>query len=224
MKRPPPGARMPSIEFVTRFAPLRPLEGCNSILAHQAEDLFALWEAWESEAGTECATPFWAIAWPAAVVLARHILKQKHLVAGKMVLDLGCGGGIVGIAAAHAGASRVIANDIDPAALEIAQRNFAANEVSIETCPLNLVEEHDYRGADIVFVADLFYHRTASAALVAYLRQARKNGITVLIADGNRPFTPATGITVVMQETVPVSMEIEGVPHRVVRLLALAEE
>jgi predicted nicotinamide N-methyase len=215
---------IPSDECITRFAPLRPVEGCDRIIAHQADDLFALWEAWESEAGAQCATPFWAIAWPAAVVLARHILMHRHCVAGKTVLDLGCGGGVAGIVAARAGARRVIANDIDPVALEIARRNAAANRVSIETCPCNLVEEHDYRGAEVIFVADLFYHRTASAALIAYLRQARKNSISVLIADGNRPFAPATGISVVMQETVPVSMELEGVPLREVRLLALADD
>ena len=215
---------MPSDEFIAKFAPLRPVEGCDSIITHQAEDLFALWEAWEAEACEQCATPFWAIAWPAALVLARHILKHRHLVAGKTVLDLGCGSGLAGIAAARSGAHRVIANDIDPVALEIAQRNAAANAVSLETCTTNLTETPGVCTADIILVADLFYHRTASAALVAFLRQAQKKGAAVLIADSNRPFTPATGITVLMQETVPVSMELEGVPHREVRLLVLADD
>lgn len=213
-----------SDELVDKWAPLCPVKGCESILVHQTEDLFALWEAWETEAGGQCATPFWAIAWPAATVLARHILRHKHLVAGKTVLDLGCGCGVVGIAAAKAGAVRIIANDIDPVALEIVRRNAAANAVSLEPCPFDLTEKQDDSTVDIIFVADMFYHRTASAALVAFLRQAQKKGTAVLIADSNRPFTPDTGITVMMQETVPVSMELEGVPHREVRLLALADD
>ena len=215
---------MLSDEFVATFAPLRPVKGCECIFVHQTEDLFALWEAWEAETGGQCATPFWAIAWPAATVLARHILKHKHLVAGKTVLDLGCGGGVAGIAAAQAGAGRIIANDIDPVALEIARRNAAANTVSLEPCPFDLTEKQAAIMVDIILVADMFYHRTASAALVAFLKQAQKKGADILIADGNRPFTPAIGITVLMQETVPVSLELEGVSHREVRLLTLTDD
>jgi predicted nicotinamide N-methyase len=220
----PSGARPPSPKFIAEFAPLGPVDGCDSIIAHQSEDIFALWEAWEKKAGRQCPTPFWAVAWPAAMVLARHILNNPGLVSGKTVLDLGCGGGLAGIAAARAGARAVIANDIDPVALEIARRNAAANRVSLQTSSLNLTHNREAATADVILVADLFYHRTTSAALLEYLRQEQRRGAVVIIADGNRPFTPVTGITVLMQETVPVSMEIEGVPHRNVRLLSLRAE
>jgi predicted nicotinamide N-methyase len=106
-------------------------------------------------------------------------------------------------------------------ALEIARRNAEANAVRLDICPLNLTENQGTFRADLILVADLFYHRTASAALLEYLRREQKRGAEVIIADGNRPFTPATGITILMQEIVPVSMELEGVPHREVRLLSL---
>ena len=48
--------------------------------------------------------PYWAFAWAAGQGLAQHILLNPELVAGKRVLDFGCGSGIVGIAAAKAGA------------------------------------------------------------------------------------------------------------------------
>jgi predicted nicotinamide N-methyase len=200
------------------------VEGCGGIVAHQADDLFALWEAWERECGGICATPYWASVWPAAIVLARHILGHPELVLEKTVLDLGCGGGVAGIAAAQAGAYRVIANDIDLIALEIAKNNFAANRVCIETCAHNLVDASVRLPVDLILVADLFYHRTAANSLSAFLRMARKNGTQVLIADGNRPFAPATGIHLISREMVPVSMELEGVPHREVKLLALVNE
>ena len=47
--------------------------------------------------------PYWAFAWAAGQGLAQHILLNPELVAGKRVLDFGCGSGIVGIAAAKAG-------------------------------------------------------------------------------------------------------------------------
>lgn len=49
---------------------------------------------------------------------------------GLSVLDLGCGSGILAIAAAKLGASQVIAVDIDPVAAQITAENAAINGVS----------------------------------------------------------------------------------------------
>jgi ribosomal protein L11 methyltransferase len=46
------------------------------------------------------------------------------------VLDLGCGSGILGIAAAKLGASRVLALDVDPHAVRAARENAEANGVT----------------------------------------------------------------------------------------------
>lgn len=213
--------QLPSEKVLAKLAPLQPVPGCGGIVAHQSEDLYSLWEAWEAESGRECPTPFWAITWPAALVLARHLLRNTVLIKNKTVIDIGCGGGVASIAAVRGGAKRVIANDIDPAALIIAERNFAANNVMVETCNRNLANDTGDINADIVLVSDLFYHRSSSEALLSYLLCAQKKGVTVLIADSNRPFTHSTGVTLIAQETVPVSMELEGVAHREVRLLAL---
>jgi ribosomal protein L11 methyltransferase len=51
-------------------------------------------------------------------------------VSGKTVVDYGCGSGILGIAAALKGATRVVCVDNDPQALEATQDNAARNEVS----------------------------------------------------------------------------------------------
>jgi ribosomal protein L11 methyltransferase len=50
--------------------------------------------------------------------------------AGKTVLDFGCGSGILGIAALRLGAGRVIAIDHDPQALEATRANALANGVA----------------------------------------------------------------------------------------------
>lgn len=48
---------------------------------------------------------------------------------GASVLDYGCGSGILAIAAAKLGASRVVGSDIDPQALQAARANSEANAV-----------------------------------------------------------------------------------------------
>lgn len=47
--------------------------------------------------------------------------------AGKVVFDIGCGSGILGIAAALLGATRVHCTDLSPAALDAARANVAVN-------------------------------------------------------------------------------------------------
>lgn len=53
-----------------------------------------------------------------------------HEVAGKTVLDYGCGSGVLGIAALKLGAEHATAFDIDPQALTATHDNAARNEVS----------------------------------------------------------------------------------------------
>ena len=55
-----------------------------------------------------------------------------HPVAGQRVLDYGCGSGILAIGAARHGATSVDAVDIDPAAVQSAQANAQANQVSLQ--------------------------------------------------------------------------------------------
>jgi predicted nicotinamide N-methyase len=43
--------------------------------------------------------PYWAELWPSAQALANFILQNKYLFEGKKILELGCGLGLVGIAA-----------------------------------------------------------------------------------------------------------------------------
>jgi ribosomal protein L11 methyltransferase len=49
---------------------------------------------------------------------------------GERVLDVGCGSGVLGLAALRLGASRAVATDIDPAAVDAAGRNAALNGMS----------------------------------------------------------------------------------------------
>jgi predicted nicotinamide N-methyase len=69
--------------------------------------------------------PYWAEIWASGIALAEWCLEGRSL-AGKRVLDLGCGVGIAGIAAARSGAEVVLA-DYEPDALAFARHNAARN-------------------------------------------------------------------------------------------------
>src|SRR5262245_45925946 len=60
--------------------------------------------------------PFWCVPWAGGQALARYLLDHPEEVRDRRVLDFACGGGIVAIAAAKAGAHVVVAVDIDPLA------------------------------------------------------------------------------------------------------------
>jgi ribosomal protein L11 methyltransferase len=57
-------------------------------------------------------------------------LIEKHMKKGDIVFDIGCGSGILGVAAAKLGASKVIAGDIDTAAVVTSIENAGLNGVS----------------------------------------------------------------------------------------------
>lgn len=83
--------------------------------------------------GDDHAPPYWAFCWGGGQALARWLLDHPALVRGLEVVDLGTGSGVAAIAAARAGARRVVAVDVDPTALEVARANATANCVDIET-------------------------------------------------------------------------------------------
>jgi predicted nicotinamide N-methyase len=106
--------------------------------------------------------PYWAFAWAAGQGLAQYILANPELVRGKRVLDFGCGSGIVGIAAAKAGASSVLCCDTDPIALIASQYNAAKNGVDI-----SVTDEwvSDITDLDCLLAADVLYDLTSPGDL-----------------------------------------------------------
>lgn len=73
--------------------------------------------------------------------------------AGKTVIDFGCGSGILACAAAKLGAGRVIGTDIDPQALRATEQNAAVNAVSLS---VYLPEEMPAVQADVLIANILF--------------------------------------------------------------------
>src|SRR6185312_8732885 len=84
------------------------------IALHLATEVVPLWRKTEEELEAEgVPPPYWAFAWAGGQALSRYVLDHPETVAGKSVLDFGSGSGLVAIAARKAGASRVLAADID---------------------------------------------------------------------------------------------------------------
>src|SRR5215831_1691141 len=87
------------------------------LLLYQAGPGTGLWDASGGAYHSDRPPPFWSFAWAGGQALARHLLDHPELVRGRHVLDVGAGSGLVAIAAARAGASRVRAAEIDPDAV-----------------------------------------------------------------------------------------------------------
>ena len=71
--------------------------------------------------------PHWADLWHGGAALAAEIFAEPELVRGKRVIDLGCGLGIAGIAAAMVGAREVVMTDREERALWCALAGCKAN-------------------------------------------------------------------------------------------------
>lgn len=119
---------------------------------------------------------YWSFCWASGQVLAQFLLEDPARVAGRHVLDFGCGSGVVAIAAAAAGAERVIACDIDPIALEASEANAALNGVVLEyAADFDAVEGK----LDLIIVADVLYDRENLPWLQRFCERASE----VLVAD-----------------------------------------
>jgi len=171
-------------QTVIARAPLVP-----EIALHLASEITPIWqatEAWLAEQNIE--PPFWAFAWPGGQALARAVLDDPKLVAGKRVLDFAAGSGLAGIAAAKAGAAWVEAVDIDAFALAAIGLNAAANGVTIAATQEDLVGRDG--GWDVVLAGDVCYERDMAEAVSDWLAGLTQRGATVLIGDPGRSYLP----------------------------------
>ena len=136
--------------------------------------------------------------------LARYVLDHPELVCGKRVLDIGSGSGLVGLAAARAGAADVLAADIDTFACAAIRLNAAANDSAIA------VTQEDLIGApcvwDLILVGDLFYERPLAERLLAWLRPL---AVPALLGDPGRNYFPKSGVEELARYKVQTTRDLE---------------
>lgn len=179
------------------------------IRLHLAEESLPIWQKTEEELGEmNVPPPYWAFAWAGGQALARYLLDNPALVAGRSVADLGCGSGLTAIAAKRAGAASVLAADIDALALAAVNLNAALNGVNLEVTGADLLAQAP-GPAEVVLVGDLFYERELAARVTAYIERAAFAGARVLIGDPKRSYFPAGRFTLAAEYQVPVTRELE---------------
>ncbi len=180
------------------------------IRLHLAEESLPIWQKTEEELGEiNVPPPYWAFAWAGGQALARYLLDNKALVAGRTVLDLGAGSGLQAIAAAQAGARDVLAADIDALALAACQLNFEVNTVTGKTTGEDLLAAPLNEDFDVILVGDLFYERQLADKVLALIERAIVRKSVVLIGDPQRNYFPKGRFDAVSRYEVPVTRELE---------------
>ena len=152
--------------------------------------------------------PFWAFAWAGGQALARYLLDHPDEVAGRSVLDFGAGSGLIAIAAAKAGATSVLAAEIDNFAAAAIAANAALNDVEIAVQTADLLATVK-SGWDVVTAGDVCYERPMADRVTGWLRMLTARGTLVLLGDPGRAYLPAEGLIERARYLVPTSRELE---------------
>lgn len=154
--------------------------------------------AWLAAQGRADDPPYWAYAWAGGAVFTLYLQDHPETVAGKTVLDFGAGSGLVGIAAALAGAAKVWTIEPDPNAQAAIMLNAEANGVA-----LTHWTEPDLPHVDIILAGDVFYDPTVAKHTLPVLLASAERGITVLVGDPFRRDLPLYHLDLRAEYTVP---------------------
>jgi predicted nicotinamide N-methyase len=178
------------------------------ICLHLADEAHELWQKTEEElAAIGLPPPFWAFAWAGGQGLARHLLDNPQLVAGKNVLDFATGSGLAAIAACKAGAASVLAADIDPFCESAVELNAIANGVKCAFTPQNLIGTD--RGWDVVLAGDVFYEKPFAESLTGWFETLARRGAKIYVGDPGRAYLPKQRLEALGVYEVPVTRALE---------------
>jgi predicted nicotinamide N-methyase len=200
---------MDRASFVRRNTTIEAPPLVPEIRLHLATEMTPIWQATEeSLARAAVPPPFWAFAWAGGQALARYLLDNPAIVAGRSVLDFGSGSGLVAIAAAMAGAGHVLAAEIDCFAAAAIAANAALNGAAVEVTTAEIIGASD-PAQDTVTAGDVCYEREMAERVVPWLRTLAARGSLVLLGDPGRAYLPKTGLVERVRYAVPTSREIE---------------
>jgi len=143
--------------------------------------------------------PDWSMSsgmeiWAGSRVLARLLLSGEVLVEGRRVLELGCGLGLVGLAAARAGAQRAVLTDRDAELLRAVEASAALTGVEVEVALLDWDRLDDglaalpgdgaeagapegRPGFDTLLGADIVYEEAHATALLVAVQHLLRRGV-----------------------------------------------
>lgn len=133
--------------------------------------------------------PYWAYLWPAALQIAGSLL-QSHWPKNTRVLELGCGLGLVGIAALAAG-YHVSLTDYDEKAIATARMNASLNGFpDADAFVLDWRKPSELR-YPVIIGCDVTYESRNHVPILDLIEQVLEPGGFCWIADGGRNAAPA---------------------------------
>lgn len=181
--------------------------------------------------------PLWAYAWPAGLVLAELVATRWAAeLAGKRVLELGCGLGAVGLVAAKLGAQVTLA-DREPEALAQAAAIAEHNGLTVATQLLEWgrVPEAMTASFELVLGADIMYDPAQLTPMLGAVQSLLARHGVAYLADPDRADREALAasartaglalehlLTVSDPPSVPTSDESHKQPVHIYRLSAAA--
>jgi predicted nicotinamide N-methyase len=205
------------IAFVRQNTLLKPPSLVPELRLHLADKAVPLWELTEEElAEKDLPPPYWAFAWAGGQALARYIIDNPHVAAGKRALDFASGSGIVALAALWVSAAHVAANDIDAFSLAAIRLNAEANGLAggLEVVSRDMLDEPVLAGDghplfDLVLAGDVCYEKPMADRTIAWLRRHAAAGAVVLMGDPGRSYLPESGLTKRAEYMVPTPRDLE---------------
>jgi len=159
------------------------LPGRDVAVLHPRDSLDLL-----DEEANECDEflPYWAELWPSGIALARAVAPLP--LAGRRVLELGCGLGLPSIAAALAGAV-VLATDWSPDAVAFVAENARRNGAMLSTLVSDWADSETLPPLgpwDLVLAADCLYEPRNIDQLLALFPQLVGGGGELWLSDPGR--------------------------------------
>jgi predicted nicotinamide N-methyase len=146
--------------------------------------------------------PYWADVWPSARVLAARVLAERG--AGRSLLELGCGVGLVAVAAARAGFAVTVTDYYEDALLFARANVWRATGAEPEA---RLVDWRALPGDlgrfDLVVASDVLYERPYAQLVARALALTLVRGGTALVTDPGRVAAPAF-----LEEAVALGLDV----------------
>jgi len=205
--------------FVLEQTRLAPVPLVPELAVYTAPAVTPVWfetARWLGDDDAE--VPFWCVPWAGGQALARYLLDHAETVREKRVLDFACGGGVVALAAARAGA-QVTAVDIDPLARVATTLAAEANGLAIDVRTTDVVGD-PLPDVDVVLAGDVWYERHPAARFRRWFERLAGGGVCVLTSDAGRGYAPRNADELARYD-VPTPFDLEAAARRATRVLSV---
>jgi predicted nicotinamide N-methyase len=133
--------------------------------------------------------PYWAEIWPSSIALAEYLWLKD--IKDNKILELGCGVGLVGIAAALCGAD-VLMTDYEEDALRFAKQNVKKNLNQDKSNGKIIVASLDWRTPklsekyDFIIGSDLLYEKRNHKPILKLINEYINDNGEAVLTDPNR--------------------------------------